>query len=372
MGQQREKIKKLTFEFRDSTYYNQQSNVWKSYVKEHKKDEEAWYNYFLATRYAYRNSPFEVGKKIMDELFTEMEKSIPRTFTFYLTKGWQLGVWDVKSFEYLEKAIEINPLNSEVLNEFIVRSEVYGTREKRKEFNQRYFDAQYDSPELLNISYNILSSLEPNAILFTGGDNDTFPLWVLQDVKGFRSDVLVLNSQLIGIDAYRERVLKEGNVILPKAVADSLTLGEGSSWDKQKAQKLNQKLVQTLAKYSNRPIYIAHSISDDDDLRKNIKDKSYVVGLASLYSETRVDNVALIKKHYENDYLLDYLLIHFRKDEKVGVMKYYNQIYIGPFVTLYKHYVLSGEEAKAKRLKIYLDVIAKEANKEGYVQSLLK
>lgn len=82
-------------------------------------------------------------------------------------------------------------------------------------------------------SHNILESCEPNAIIFTNGDNDTFPLWFLQYVKNIRRDIRVVNLSLLNTDWYIKQ-LRDEEPRVPITLADAQIEGlQAIPWQKQ-------------------------------------------------------------------------------------------------------------------------------------------
>ena len=92
----------------------------------------------------------------------------------------------------------------------------------------------------IEFAKNHLRSLDSNAVLFAYGDNETYPLWYAQEVEGFRTDVRVINLNLLNARWYVEQLRKDNY------------LSEGLQFDYLKPDKLS-KGQRSFVRYAKHP-----------------------------------------------------------------------------------------------------------------------
>lgn len=199
-------------ENRSLEYYVVQADLWWQAIEKDSSNEMAWWNYYRACRnvqgsYNWSADFVRLGPNLRfgEDIVVLMEAAIPNTFVYHFVKGSTGGV-DPQAGSHLMKAYQMNPDFPGLLASVVTYAISTGNDSLRIEANTRWFENRGFNANWMDFAYNLLQSVAPQGILFTQGDNDSYPVWMLQDVLGIRRDVLVINLDFLLYDGYQKRL----------------------------------------------------------------------------------------------------------------------------------------------------------------------
>lgn len=277
-------------------WFQVQKDAWKPELDKDMRNERAWENYYLACQGIWNRDTL-LWKKEQPRLMKKMKKYIPGTRVYYKALDNKIMLPDKEKREAVERKI----VSLKRTCEWDYRDDIsyyrrHGQMDKAREVAREWFDSGLYSRSIFNYYYNVFAGLEKNAILVGMG-----PVWTYCVLLQY------------GAGLFKEVEIVESN--------------ELRYLEKEK-----------------RPVYI-QSLGNRSNVEK-MKDFLYSEGLVFRYSIKPYDNMAVLRRNYEQIYQLDYLQSPVITDISRG-----EDMYVLSFLPLLQFYCTSGDTNQYLKLK---------------------
>lgn len=355
-SQEKEPVYSIVEELHDNEWYETQFELWKKEATEGSKSPEAWYNYYAANRALMNLTEGDEHKKYRENGKTITDavlKMHPKSFEANYIAMWNSGLSGMDK-GYLWKAYEINPDDTRLYDDLLIHYEIEQSVEKRAEVVEKMLQSNYMASGVLNWGYNLLSEVEENGIIISAGDNDTYALWLNKYGLNHRTDVTILNINMLFLEDYRERYFKQLGI----APIDT----EGLSF--------NEMVAHVMKNEKGIPVHIAttaYYCVQDSPIDSNL----YLTGLTYQYASEPIDNNSRIRRNFEQRYALDYLKVRFTYHRMDQIATSFNYTYVAAMVKLYKMYEITGETEKMKELGVLMEKVSEFGPMAEEVQKII-
>ena len=301
-----EEIKSKRQVIYDDAAYVKLAEMWKAYYEEY-PSEYAYANWMYAARYA-------ADKKYPEMLSQGLSKYAANPILLYLQALEMHGPrGQVMGRKYLERAAALDPSFVDPWFGLVIEYMSDDNEDLLNMSLRRLLEGGIITDEVMDFNYNMLMSLDENAILITNGDNDTYPGWILTKIMKVRPDVVIVNRSLMNTDWYPLYVIEHG---LPRFIGkpqlDQLreSILEESRKDKEPLNSgglfgdtLILRLIQS-AQQAGRPVYFAKTLYITEKLKK-ASEEGRDLGLVNLVTPSQVPYAQQLSSVY-NKWLDDF------------------------------------------------------------------
>lgn len=335
-----QKVHRYCYVIETKEWYKNQAELWKMEIEKDKMNEDAWYSYYFANRYATMGSDWKKRKELLKSIVKECRTALPESYLPHYLIYYN----DDRKLEHLEAAYKINPDKTDLYWEFIQYYETAGNTEKMNEFCQKLYKSDDIISSLYDYSMNVFSSLEENAIVFTNGDNDTYPMWILQGAKNIRKDVSVVNAHAL-------QFLRDYMKIKFERTGIKIDFEKLPNDDVPLSSFIKETVIQIEKNNPEVPIYFVPTMSYDS-IREIEKDL-HITGLAFKYSTNEFDNSKKLKENIEAKFRIDYMEEDWLNEFHISksIIQRLNLNYITGFMELSKLYDKEGNILKSEYWK---------------------
>jgi hypothetical protein len=211
--------------------------------------------------------------------FEPRERDYALVGSFYIFAMW-IGVGIYAIYQYILKYVSPKVALPAVLATALLASPILLASENWDDHDR---SGKYTAVAMAKA---YLDSCEPNAILFTIGDNDTFPMWYLQEIEGYRTDVRIINTSLLATDWYIDEMKIKSNK--SDAVPISFTHDQYVG-DKRNYCLFDERTTDTL------DLGLTLDFLKDDRSKREMKNGQFVHFYPSEHLKIKIDKQNIIK-----------------------------------------------------------------------------
>jgi len=262
-----EKIQSIREVTYDSATYAKLAGLWEKYYDAYPSED------------AYANSMYAAFNAHAGNAEAMIEKGVQKypanPVLLYLSarsKDW--GPHNLEGRQLLIKATTLDPDYMEPWFSLAAQYIVQGDRENGDVALRHLLTGGAIDDMVMDFNYNMIASLDTNAILITNGDNDTYPGWILTRIIRFRPDVLIVNRSLLNLRDYAAAVVKDGvppfvtaadldSIMNQKSawIANDKRGGEPDGWWMTVGDRLVERIINACDRL-HRPVYLACTVEN--------------------------------------------------------------------------------------------------------------
>jgi hypothetical protein len=287
----------------------------------------------------------EISKKEQQELdliVNNIKNNAPKSSDYFYIEYINQGS-TIDAFPLLEKASDLYPNNAAYYDDFVYHYELANDKNQRVNYSKKLYESNTIHEAILEYNYNVLMSLDKDAIIITNGSDDTYPLFIWQDVFNVRPDVCVINIDMLSEEAFikTKKSLKKLDLVQQSTTIKTVNYLIDNNPDKK--------------------IYVGHTINQK--ILEKYQSNLYLSGLTYQYSVQGLNNVKSAVDRYENSFKTEQL---YRPSTSSEINRL-NFNYILPLVTFLEYYNSEEKKGKYRKTKELILSIAKRANKETFI-----